>query len=146
MPNKYAFWLKAAAIAQIVTAAAHSLSFVVETPPANETEKQLVDLMTTYRMDAGAGFHPTMQEITWALSACFPLFYLLGAATIWFLLREKASPQLVKGMTVIQVFLFGIGFGLMAWLTFLPPIVMTGLVFVLLVASLPAFPKTGQTP
>jgi len=86
-------------------------------------------------MDMGGGIHRSMQQLLNALSACFPLLYLLGALNNIYLLRKRVEPSLIKGLVGIQLIVFGIGFGVMAVLTFLPPIILTGLVFITLSIS-----------
>ena len=70
-----------------------------------------------------------------AVSACFPLMYLLGAGINGYLLRKKVEPGVLKGLLAINLLLFGACFVVMAFLTFLPPIVLTGLVFLALIVS-----------
>ena len=128
-------WLKSAAIFQIITGGIHSLSLFQRLQPQNETEKQLIDLMYNHRMEAGAGFTPSLGDLFLALSSCFTLMYLMGGLINLFLLRHKLSDSLWKGMILIQIIFFGIGFIMMYSFTFLPPIILTGLVFVLLLVS-----------
>lgn len=144
MLKRYTFWTKVAAVFQILSAAAHSLSFLKKPEPTNEQERQMLDLMNGYAMDMGGGFHPTMSDIFNALSACFPLLYLLGAVTLFFLLRKNAGIDLMRGMLTIQVLFFGFAFALMAWLTFPPPIVMTGLVFLFLLLARVTVPNPAK--
>ena len=129
MLKRYTFWLWTTAILQLLSAAIHSLSFFRERVPKNDSESQLYDLLTNYKFDLGAGFHHSMGEIYTSLSASFPLLYLLGALTNIFLLQKKTTQEIMKGMTSIQTLVFGISFLLAFVLTFLPPIIMTGLVF-----------------
>ena len=136
MLKRYTFWLWVVIVLQLLTGAGHSLSFIINPVPANETERQLLDLMSNYQSDMGAGFHRSMHQLFTALSACFPLLYLLGALNNIYLLKKRVDPNLVKGLLGIQLIVFGICFGLMAALTFLPPIVMSGLVFVFLGVTL----------
>ena len=132
---KFSFWIKTAVLLQILTAVAHSLSFLSDPVGTNDQEKMLIELMNTYQMDLGAGYHRTMTEVVNALSACFSLLYLFGALINWYLLRQQASPSLMKGVLGINLAIFGFTFALMVVLTFLPPIVMTGLTFVALFAA-----------
>jgi hypothetical protein len=138
MLKRHTFWLKLAAAFQILTAALHSLSFIMKHEPANETEKQLLDLMYNYKMDDGMGFGPTFQNLFTSMSMAFTLLLLFGGIINIFLLRNKAEIGILKGMTSI---LFGICFAVMATLTFLPPIICTGLIFVALLAARLTFPK-----
>jgi len=62
-------WLWVAAILQLLTALVHSMSFFAKDVPANETEKQLHELIMTYKKDLGLGFAPTFHDFLMALSA-----------------------------------------------------------------------------
>src|SRR5678816_3986001 len=135
MFKRYTFWLWVAVVLQLLTALGHSLSFFITPVATSDTERQLLELMTSYQMDMGGGIHRSMQQLLNALSACFPLLYLLGALNNIYLLRKRVEPSLMKGLVVIQLIVFGIGFGVMAVLTFLPPIILTGLVFMTLSIS-----------
>ena len=89
-PKKFkGIWLKAASILQILTAAVHSLSFIASPQSTDETEKQMIDLMTTYKMNMGAGFTPTMFDIFNSVSAGFALLFLFGGVMNWYLWRKK---------------------------------------------------------
>jgi hypothetical protein len=144
MLKRYSFWLWVAIVFQLLNAVAHSLSFVITPVPNNETERQLLNLMSNYRMDMGAGFHRSMHQLFTALSACFPLLFLLGALNNIYVLRKKVDVGFLKGFLAIQVIIFGICFGLMAVLTFLPPIVMCGLVFIFLAVAFFLTTKEGK--
>jgi len=135
MNSKITSWLKVTTGFQFLTAAIHSISLVTGLQGQNEMEKQLIGMMTSYKMDMGAGIQRSMSEIFTALSSCFSLIYLLGALVNLYLLRTKAPMDLIKGIVGIEVIVFGITFLIMAFLTFLPPASLTGLVFLLLVMS-----------
>ena len=76
--SKYTFWLKAAIVCQLLAAAFHSLSFLNNPQPENDNEKQLLDLMTNYELDLGAGFTPSMQDLMTSFSICVTLLLLFG--------------------------------------------------------------------
>lgn len=141
MLKRYTFWLTAAVIFQFVTAALHATSLFVKLEPANETERQMLALVTTYKMDAGGGFQPTFSNLFTALSSCFSLLCLLGGAINGWLLLKHAEPNLMRGILGINVVVFGICFVIMAFFTFLPPIVCTGLIFINLLAAFIVVPK-----
>src|SRR6185295_2973674 len=111
MFKRYSFWLWLAVVFQLLNAAGHSLSFFVTQVPTNDTERQLLDLMANYRLDMGAGFHRTTHQLFTALSACFPLFYLLGALNNIYCLKKKVDVGLLRGLLAIQLIVFGIAFG-----------------------------------
>jgi hypothetical protein len=133
--KKYSTWLKTAAILQFIAAIIHSITLFVTLPPNNETEKQLFTLMDTYRFDFGAGFHRTMGDLIFALSACFCLVCLLGSLLNWYLLRNKVEPGIMRGVITINLLVFGILFGLTATFAFLLPIILSGLIFLFLLFS-----------
>lgn len=141
MLKRYTFWLSAAVLFQLLTAILHSLSLFVKAAPTNETERQLQTLMTTYRLDAGAGFHPSTADLFTALSSCFSFVCLLGGLTLGYLLLKHTEPKLMRGIIGINVLIFGAIFVVMAVFTFLPPIVCTGLIFVNLLAAFLVVPK-----
>src|SRR4051812_19646570 len=110
--KKYSAWLKTTAIMQLITALIHATTLFGNLPPNNETEKQLLSLMETYKFDLGAGFHRTMGEMLLALSACLCLVCLLGSLLNWYLLRKKVEPGIIKGVININLLVFGILLGL----------------------------------
>jgi hypothetical protein len=114
---------------QFVTAFFHSLSFFTHPAGTNDKEKALVDLMTTYQQDMGAGIHRTTYDLFIGLSSCFPLLCILGGWMNLYFLRKNLNQNLWKGMLWIQCFIFGVLFIMMFFFTFLPPIVLTGLIF-----------------
>lgn len=142
MLKNYYFWIKAVILLQTLTFLAHSMSFFFTPVGENDTERQLIELMQSYHSDMGAGFVPTTQDILTAFSACFVLLYLLGALINWQLLRVKADLITWKGIIHINLFVYGISFGVMAFFTFLPPIILTGLVFLCLLIARFTFPKS----
>lgn len=114
---------------QILTALIHSASFFVDQVPTNETERQLVELMQTYKADLGAGYHRTMEELYTSVSACLTLFCLFGGLMTWYLSRNLNDVKVLKGTMAINAFTFGIAFIVMLYFAFLPPIVCIGLIF-----------------
>src|SRR6059058_1934729 len=133
--RKYATWLKTAAVFQFIATIIHAISLFITLPPNNETEKQLFFLMDTYRFDFGAGFHRTMSELLFALSACFCLVCLLGSLLNWYLLRKKVEPEIMLGVVNINLIVFGILFVLTVMFAFWLPIVLSGLIFLFLLLS-----------
>ena len=49
MLKKFSFWLWGLVTFQLLTALFHSISFFVKPEPANDTEKQLQDLLDNYK-------------------------------------------------------------------------------------------------
>ncbi|MES2331868.1 MAG: hypothetical protein V4539_19840 [Bacteroidota bacterium] len=133
--RNYAIWLRTAAVFQFLTAIIHAISLFVSLPANNETEKQLIPLMDTYKFDLGAGFHRTMGEMLVALSACLCLVCLLGGLLNWYLLRKKVDPEIMKGVITINLAVFGICLSLVAAFAFLEPIILMGLIVLFLIIS-----------
>ncbi len=129
--RNYKTWWWVAVVLQLITAAIHALSFLNEPVPANDTEKQLIDLMQNYRQNL-AGMEVTMDGLFTALSACFSLLYLFAGLINAHLLRRCQDDALLNGVLWINLPIFGICFAIMAKFTFPPPIILTGLVFVFL--------------
>lgn len=141
MLRRYTFWLTAAVLFQFLTAAFHALSLFVKPAPTNDTERQLLDLITNYRIDAGAGFHPSWADLFTAWSSCFTFVCLLGGLTLGYMLLKHAEPKMMKGLIGINLAIFGLIFVIMAGFTFLPHIVGTGLIVINLLAAYIFVPK-----
>lgn len=127
MFKRYTLWLWIAIVLMLLNAAIHSVTLFIQPAPQNETERQLVQLMTSYRNDFGAGFHPTPQNLFTALSSCFSLLYLLGGLLNAYLIKKRVGAEIMRGVIAIDLLVFGISFIVMAFFTFLAPIVLTGL-------------------
>lgn len=145
MLKRYTFWLSAAVLFQFITAILHSLSLFINVPPSNDTEAQLQTLVTTYHLNAGAGFAPTYSDLFTALSSCFTFLCLFAGLTNGYLLLKHAEPNLMKGILAINVAIFGVVFLVMAVFTFLPPIFCTGVIFANLLAAYLVVPKIETT-
>jgi hypothetical protein len=144
MLKRYTFWLSAAVIFQLLTGLIHGISLFVTPATENETERQLQELITTYAKDLGAGFRPTFGSLFTAVSSCFSLLCFLGGLTNGYLLFKHAEPYLMRGIIAINVGIFGVCFLMMLVFTFLPPIILTGLIFINLIAALVTIPKIGS--
>jgi hypothetical protein len=129
------FWLKTAAIFQIITGLMHSLSLVSKPQATNETEKQLLDLMGSYHLDLGAGFTPTMSDLMTSFSISFTLFLFFGGIINLFLLSSKVNGETMKGLIRINLFFFGLCFLAMLFLTFIIPIICLGLIVLALILA-----------
>jgi len=142
MSKRYRFWLWTAVVLLFLTALIHTSSFFVPPPaPQNDSERQLLDLLADYKQDFGVGFQRTMKDIFAALSACFSLVCFLGGLTLCYLARKRPELGILKGIVGIHVVVFGICFGVMAAFTFLPPIVLTGLIFLSLLITYLLLPR-----
>jgi hypothetical protein len=119
----------------ILSALLHSISFIVKPEPANDTEKQLLDLMNNYKMDMGAGFIRSFQQIFLSLSACFTLVLLFGGVLLYYLYKWGITKKQMTGVLNIYLLIYGILLVIVWTLTFLPPILCVTFVFIALAAS-----------
>jgi len=140
--KNYRTWLKAAAVFQLITAVMHAIALFVTPAPNNETEKQLFELMGTYRFDFGAGFHRTMDELTLALSSCLSLLCILGGLITFYLLKKRVGADIMQGIITLNLIIFGIFFILTISFTFLLPISQIGLILLFLILSRLTLHKT----
>lgn len=143
MLKRYTFWLWIAIVFMLLNATLHSVTLFIQPAPQNETERQLTQLMRTYRNDFGAGFHPTTQNLFTALSSCFSLLCLLGGLMNAYLIKKGVGAEIMRGVIVIDLLVFGICFGVMAVFTFLPPIVLTGLIVLFLTLAMVALLRSS---
>lgn len=134
MLKSSSFWLKTASVFQIITGLVHSIVLFNDMQGQNETEVKMLALMTDHKMDMGAGIFHSMMDLFLALSSCFTFLYLLGGINNFYLLK-KLEPSAMKGYLLINIVIFGVCFAIMLFMTFLPPIILTGIVSVLLTAS-----------
>jgi hypothetical protein len=141
MNKRFSAFLYITAILQLLSAFFHSLSFFAEQKAANPTEQQLIDLMTTYQTDMGAGFTPSMFDLFTGLSSCFTMMYALGGWLLIYLTRKRVGVAVLKGIAGIYTIVFGVAFVIMYRFTFLPPIILTGVVFIACVGSYLSAPK-----
>jgi hypothetical protein len=139
--KNYRTWIIAAIIFQILTGLMHSISFIIPMQATDESEKMLVELFTTQQLDLGSGFHRTLYDIFKSVSVSVTLLFVFGGLLNWYLLRKKASTQLINGILTLQVFIFGVCFVVMLKFAFLVPIVLTGMSFLTLVLTRIAMPR-----
>ena len=145
MLKRYRFWLWLAVVVLLLNALIHSVTLFIQPAAQDETQRQLFDLMATYKQNFGAGFKRSTNELVTALSASFSLLCLLGGLTLGFLLRKQAEVRIIKGVVGIHVLVFGICFAVIAVFTFLAPIVLIGLVLLSLLLAYFLIPRQQET-
>ena len=119
--KRYRLWLWIAIVLLLLNALIHSITLFIQPGPQNETERELLNLMATYKMDFGGGFRRSTKELFTALSACFSLLCLLGGLTLAYLERQHVELRILKGVVGVHVLVFAICFALIVALTFLAP-------------------------
>jgi hypothetical protein len=135
MVSDFSFWIWGTIIVQLLTAVAHSLSFIAPAKPRNETEKQLIELNTKHMMDMGGGIKRSFGQLFIGVSVCFTTIYLFGAVLNLYFLRSGIDADVWKGFLLIQLIVYGLLFLLQIKFTFWPPIIVTGLVFIFLAGT-----------
>lgn len=136
--------MKVAVFFLLATAALHTFGLLSGFVATNETEKTMLGLMASYKMEMGGGFTPSMNDLMKSFSISLSLLLVFGAFTNLVLLRTKSPGHLVKSMLGLQVLVFGACFVTMLMLTFIVPVVCTGLVFVSLLTAY--FLSLNKTP
>lgn len=119
----------------IISGLLHCLSFIVQQVPSNETEKQLLNLMQNYKLDMGAGFLRTTNQLLLCLSACFPLFCIFGGTLLYYLFKNNIPKPLMAGVLNIYLVFYGVLLMLVWIFAFLPPILCISFVFLSLIMS-----------
>lgn len=135
MFSNFSFWIWGVIIAQFLTAFFHSLSFIAKPKPRNNTEKQLIELAGNYKMDMGGGIHRSFKNLFIGVSICFTIIYIFGGGLNWYFIKSGISLEIWKGFLLIQLVAYGAIFLFQLRLTFWPPIIVTGLVFLFLIGS-----------
>ena len=135
MLKRFSFCIWAAIIFQLLTAAFHSLSFIIKPVAANGTEEQMLKLVNTYKMNMGNGIFRTFSQLFNSLSASFTLICLFGGLLNWFLKRKNIPPGIWKGVLLIESIIFGTLFLVVLLFAFLPPMICMGLIFISCVAA-----------
>ena len=135
MLSNFTFWIWGTIIAQLLTAFFHSLSFISPAKPRNEMEKQLVEITTKYKLDMGAGIKRSFYHLFIGVSSCFTIIYILGATLNWYFFKAGINTGAWKGFLLIQLIAYSIVFILQVRFTFLPPIIVTGLVVLFLAGT-----------
>jgi len=135
MLSNFSFWIWGVIITQALSGIFHSLSFISKPKPRNGTEKQLIDLLTNYKMDMGGGIKRSFGNLFIGVSICFTFIYILGALLNVYFLRSDITPVLWSGLLLIEMIIYGIIFFMQVRFTFWPPIIVTGLVFIFLLGA-----------
>lgn len=97
---------------------------------SNDTEVILFNLITTYKLQMGSGFEPTMAHILLALGACFSLLCLMGAIINLYLAGHSIPRVIWKGLLFIQLVIFSACFIIMALFTFFIPVLLNGIILI----------------
>lgn len=115
---------------QFFAAFLHSLSFLSRPVGTNDTEKQLIQLLTSYKQEMGLGISRSTFDVYTGLSTCFCFLCILGGWINLYFLKNNLHALLWKGLLRIQSIVFGAVLVSMVVFTFLPYMVIMGLIVV----------------
>src|SRR5688572_11413520 len=101
----FSFWIWGTVLVQVLTAIFHARGFFSSSKFTTDPDKKA------------------------AIS--FTLIYLFGAAVNWYFLKLGMPRETWHGLMLIQVITYGLIFALQFRFAFSPPIIITGLVFLL---------------
>ena len=110
---RYKTFFKIGSWALLATAGFHAVSFFVPPTPENESERQMLDLMSNYQMDMGAGIQRSMQELFNFFSITFSFLALFAGGLNLLLVRYFDHADLARKV---------VGFNALAWTAFLIPL------------------------
>jgi len=139
--KRYTFWFIAATLFQFLNAIIHTISLFIPLSGDNETEQQMVTLVTTYKIDMGAGFHPTFFNLFTALSSCLSFLFLFAGLMNGYLLLKHTDASVMRGIIAINLAIFGTLLVVVTYFTFLFPVVSVGLVVLNLLLAFILCPK-----
>jgi hypothetical protein len=142
MFKRYRGWLIAAVAFQLLAGISHSITLFVSPPPSSESERRLNELMNTFHPDLGPGFHPSFGDLVLALSSCFSFVCLLAGLTMGYMLLKRADLRLMKGITGINLFIFGAMLVVVVRLTFIVPVAFIALIVANLFVAFLLMPKS----
>ncbi|MBV9242116.1 MAG: hypothetical protein JO314_08920 [Acidobacteria bacterium] len=141
MVKRYRFWFIAAVLFQFVTGIIHTLSLFIPLRGDSDAENQMISLVTTYKLDLGAGFHPTFFNLFTALSSCMSFLLFFAALTNGYLLWKHTPTNVMRGIVSINLVIFGVLLIVVSYFTFLAPIIFVGIVVVNLLAAFITIPR-----
>lgn len=144
--KKSRFWFKFGSYSMLVTAGLHMVGHFVSHEPANETEKTLLELMTTYQIDFG-GMGRSMMDFLQGYSLIFAASLLFVGALNLVVARVRGDDQaflrtitwMVAGYTAVLLAIS------VAYFIY-PPIVTIGFVLLCFVMSLWAGARKDRSP
>ncbi len=125
----YLTWHKTASWATLLTGCIHSLNFLSEPQPQNETEKQLFDLLENYKFALPGGFERSMGELMLFFNLDMSIFLISWGIINLFIARyfmpsAKDRPFLWLNLVVMTIYLVATYL-----LTFLIPLMCVGIMW-----------------
>jgi len=139
--KKAIVFLKVASYLMILIGLMHSIGHFVQPPPANETEKQLLDLMKNYHILKPGALNRTMFEILRCFSWSFSLFSISMGVLGIFLLRQKIEAKILKKIFFLIFVFVSLFVVVNLRYSILVPIVLYGVSWLVYLIGLLLWPK-----
>jgi hypothetical protein len=146
MPRRQEMVFRIGCIAALLTAALHMVGHLLgPQAPANDTERQLLDLMTSYRFALPGGASRSILEFQTGFSLVFALF-LATVGGVGLVVRQRASHDPALALAVARVFALSMAVLLVISLThfFIIPTICIALVAVCFAIASVSAPE-GET-
>lgn len=118
---KYRFFFKFGAWALLATGVFHLMSFLNQPEPANDTERQLFELLQNYRFDLGGGTMRSMEELLHFFSLTMSFLCFFGGILNLILAKYFDNEALAKKVVIFNAAFWAIYLVPLYLLTFLPP-------------------------
>ncbi|HSG82073.1 MAG TPA: hypothetical protein VLC48_07480 [Gemmatimonadota bacterium] len=120
----------------LITALVHLIGHFYKRPPANDQERQLLELMTGYRMDVG-GIQRSVQQVLSGFSLTFSVLLLFVAALNLAVIRlAPEERRFVHAITMVNTIGTGILLVISAVSFPLPPTLLLGAAYAAFALSL----------
>lgn len=105
----------------IATAGIHLLSFVAPQEPANDTERQLMDLMANYKQDLGFGITRSTKDLFTFLSLCMSFLCVFAGISNLIVVKHFDNDALAAKVVTFNAVFWTVLLLPLYLLTFLPP-------------------------
>lgn len=125
----------------IATAGIHLLSFVAPQEPANDTERQLMDLMANYKQYLGFGITRSTNELFTFLSLCMTFLCLFAGISNLIVAKHFDNEALAAKVITFNVIFWTVVLVPLYLLTFLPPEVCFTVAWLAFVAAFVALKR-----
>lgn len=137
-------WFRTGSFVLIATCFIHLIGHFSAKTPANDTERQLLDLMTGYTMQPVG---VTMMSLHSGFSLFFALFFLMtGELNLWLSRAYKENEGELKKVAVVNIIGLGIGTGISLNYFFFAPTLCIVAAFVCFTVSFFSLASSPQQP
>ena len=126
-------WFRIGSFALIATGIIHLFAHFTGITPSNETENQLIDMMSSYIMQP---INRSMMDLFKGFSLFYALFFLMtGELNLWLARAYKENPAELKKVAFVNMVGLGIGTGVSFYYFFSAPILCIVIALICFVIS-----------